>query len=153
MTEGKTETKKDEPQKIAVILVRGLVKVPQPVKDTLQLLRLKRKNCCVVVDNNPVNKGMLKKVKDYATWGEIDESTFKELVAKRGKEYKGRLTDNKKKYNYKVLEFDGKGYKPYFCLNPPRKGFGRKGIKMAFKVGGALAYRGDKINDLLKRMI
>ena len=68
--------------KLAIVLVRGVVGVAQPVKDTLSLLRLHKKNYCVVVDNNPVNIGMIKKVKDYVTWGEIDENTFKELVEK-----------------------------------------------------------------------
>lgn len=139
--------------KIAVILVRGMVAVTQSVKDTLSLLRLNRKNHCVVIDNNPVNLGMIKKVKDFITWGEIDEEMFKELVDKRGEEFQARLTDRKEKYSYKSLEINGRKYKPYFRLNPPKKGFGRKGIKVAFKVGGGLGYRADKINDLIKRML
>ena len=148
------EKVKTEPQaKLAVVLVRGMVNVTQSVKDTLKMLKLNRKNHCVIIANNPVNVGMLRKVKDYATWGELDENTFKELVEKRGEEYKSRLGDFKKKYSYKVLEVNGKKYKPYFRLNPPRKGFGRKGIKMAFNVGGALGYRKEKINDLVQRML
>ena len=139
--------------KLAIILVRGLVNVTQSVKDTLSLLRLNRKNHCVVIDNNPVNLGMIKKTKDFFTWGEIDEEMFKELVDKRGEEFQARLTDRKEKYSYKSLEINGRKYKPYFRLNPPKKGFGRKGIKVAFKVGGGLGYRADKINDLIKRML
>ena len=85
MTEEK-ETKTTEPKKIAVILVRGLIDVRKPVKDTLAMLRLTRKNNCIVLDNTPVNLGMLKKVKDYVTWGEISEETLKELIEKRGEE-------------------------------------------------------------------
>ncbi|MBT6774541.1 50S ribosomal protein L30 [Candidatus Woesearchaeota archaeon] len=139
--------------RLAVILVRGMVNVTQSVKDTLKMLRLNRKNHCVVLANTPLNLGMLKKVKDYITWGELDEETYNELVAKRGEEFQGRLTDFKQKYSYKYLEINGKKYKPCFRLNPPRKGFGRKGIKMAFNVSGALGNRGDKINDLIKRML
>jgi large subunit ribosomal protein L30 len=149
MAEG--ETKKSG--KLAIVLVRGVVGVAQSVKDTLSLLRLNKKNYCVVIENNPVHLGMIKKTKDYITWGEIDEDTFKELVEKRGEEFQARLTDRKEKYSYKSLEISGKKYKPYFRLNPPRKGFGRKGIKIAFKLGGALGYRAEKINDLLKRML
>jgi large subunit ribosomal protein L30 len=156
-----TEKKEEVPQKssgnnqgqIAVILVRGLVKVTQSVKDTLALMNLKRKNNCVVLVDNSINRGMMKKVKDYATFGIIDAATFKELVEKKGVEYKGRLQDAKGKYSYKTVLINGKHYKPYFRLNPPRKGFGRKGIKMAFKLGGGLGDRGDKINDLIKRML
>ena len=147
------EEKVQNSGKIAVVLVRGLVNVTQSVKETLSLLRLNRKNYCVVIDNNPVNLGMIKKAKDYITWGNIDDVTFKELVEKRGEDFKARLTDRKEKYSYKCLEISGKKYKPYFRLNPPRKGFGRKGIKVAFKVGGALGNREEKINDLIKRML
>ncbi len=151
--EGKEQKVEQRKASLVVVLVRGTVNVTQSVKDTLKMLNLARKNHCVVVDNNPVNLGMIKKVKDYVTWGELDENTFKELVEKRGEEYKSRLGDFKKKYSYKVLEVNGKKYKPYFRLNPPRKGFGRKGIKMAFNVGGALGYRKEKINDLVQRML
>ena len=139
--------------KLAIVLVRGLVNVTQSVKDTLAMLRLKRKNHCVVIENTPLNQGMVKKVKDYVTYGEINEETFKQLVEKRGEEFKARLEDSKRKYNYKSLDVNGKNYKPYFRLNPPKKGFGRKGVKLSFKVGGGLGDRGEKINDLLERMM
>ncbi|MBU0460174.1 MAG: uL30 family ribosomal protein [Nanoarchaeota archaeon] len=147
------EEQKTGTGKLAIILVRGLVNLPRPVKDTLMMLRLKRKNHCVIVDNNPINIGMLKKVKDYVTWGKISDEVFKEMVEKRGEEFKGREKDRKGKYNYRVLEIAGKKYKPYFRLNPPRKGFGRKGIKNPFKMGGGLGNREDKINDLITRML
>ena len=149
MAEGETA----KSGKLAIVLVRGVVGVAQSVKDTLSLLRLNKKNYCVVIENNPVHLGMIKKTKDYITWGEIDEETYKELVAKRGEEFQGRLTDFKKKYSYNYLEINGKKYKPYFRLSPPKKGFGRKGIKVAFKVSGALGDRKEKINDLIKRML
>ncbi|MCK5561102.1 MAG: 50S ribosomal protein L30, partial [Thermoplasmata archaeon] len=41
--------------------------------------------------------------------------------------------------------------KPIIRLHPPRKGY--EGIKRAYTVGGALGYRGKKINELLARMI
>ncbi|HLC81655.1 MAG TPA: uL30 family ribosomal protein [Candidatus Nanoarchaeia archaeon] len=147
------EKTKPQSQKLAVILVRGMVSMTKSMKDTLEMLRLSHKNYCVVVDNTPAMVGMLKKVKDFVTWGEISEAAFKELVDKRGEEYLGRTTDSKKKYDYKTLEIDGRKYKPYFRLNPPRKGFGRKGIKVSFRASGGLGYRADKINDLIKRMV
>ena len=130
--------------KLAVVLVRGMVKVVKPIKETLMMLNLNRKNHCVVIDDTPAYKGMLFKVKDYITWGEIDEATFAELVHKRG-----QLSDGRGK----SVEINGKKYKRHFALNPPLKGFGRKGIKTSFKVGGGLGYRGEKINDLVKRML
>ena len=136
MTEekSKSEVKKDS-KKIAVILIRGLTKVEGSIKDTLFLLRLRKKHVCVVIDNNESNKGMIQKIKDYVTFGGIEEVTYKELVSKRAKKDK-----------------EGK-MKPWFELAPPRGGFERKGIKKPFTVGGALGDRGDKINDLIKKMI
>jgi large subunit ribosomal protein L30 len=138
---------------VAVILVRGTVKTPQKVKDTLSMLKLNRKNHCVVLNVTPSLQGMLQKVKDYITWGEISDETFKELLDKRGAEFKARGSDSKNKYSYKQFESGKKKYKPYFRLNPPRKGFGRKGIKVSFQAGGGLGYRGDKMNNLIMRML
>lgn len=152
MTNAVVATSESAP-KLAIVLVRGLARITTPIYDTLLLLRLTKKNHCIVVDDSPAYRGMLQKVKDFVTWGEISEKQFKELVAKRGVEYTGREMDRKKLYSYKTLNMDNKKYLPYFCLNPPRKGFGRKGIKVAFKAGGGLGYRGDKINDLIARMV
>lgn len=145
---------KKEERKIAVVRVRGLTGVKHPIEETLNKLRLYRKNYCVVVQNNGNYIGMIKKAKDYVTWGEIDEGTYKSMIDKRKSEYKDRFSDNKGKINYgKFLEMDGKKIKKFFRLNSPRKGYGKKGIKASFKNGGALDYRGDKINDLITRMI
>ncbi len=59
--------------KIAVIRVRGQVHLNQGMKDTFSMLRLYRKNYCVVVENNPQTMGMVKKVKDYVIWGELND--------------------------------------------------------------------------------
>ena len=111
--------------KLAVIRVRGSIHLRKDIKDTLSLLRLYHQNFCVVSENTPSFTGMVKKVKDYVTFGEIDDATYKELVAKRAEEYKGRLKDAKGKIEYKkFLVVDGKKIKPFFRLNPPAKGFG-----------------------------
>ncbi|MBW2963290.1 uL30 family ribosomal protein [Candidatus Woesearchaeota archaeon] len=114
-------------EKIAVILIRSEIGHQQEVKDTLKMLNFRRKNNCVVLDKKPENLGMIKKIKDVVTWGEISEEVLKEIEKRK----KGKV----------------------YCLHPPRKGYGRKGIKIPFKVGGGLGYRGDKINDLIKRML
>ncbi len=131
----KQAQKKETGDKIAVVLIRGLVNVTKDKKSTLKMLNIHKKHNCVVVKNNDVYKGMIFKVKDYVAYGEIDDETHALLVQKR-KDKKGK-EDNKKT----------------FRLNPPRGGFGRKGIKRPFGEGGALGYRGNKINELLKRML
>ena len=50
-------------------------------------------------------------------------------------------------------DFKKIGVKPVFRLTPPKKGFGRQGIKKPYSIGGALGYRASDINDLLNRMI
>ena len=122
---------------LVVIRVRGPVRVNRDVNDTLDMLGLYRKNFCAFVDKK--NMGMIKKVKDYITYGEIDKETESMLVKKRGE---------------KTINKEGKTVlKKFFRLNSPKKGFGRKGIKAAFSKSGALGYRGDKINDIIKRML
>lgn len=151
--EAKAE-KKGKETKLAVVRVRGQQGIRKDIKDTLNMLRLYDKNSCIVIDNTPSKFGMIKKVKDYTTYGEIDDDTYKLLIEKRNAPYTGRETDSKGKIKYnKFMIIDGKKINKYFRLNSPKKGYGRKGIKWNFKQGGALGYRGDKINDLIKRMV
>ncbi len=141
-------------RQLAAIRIRGLTMVNTKIQDTMKMLRLYKNNFCAVLPNTPIYTGMLKKAKDYITWGEIDDETFKMLVEKRGEQFRGMESDSKDKIKYNdFVLIDNKKIKRYFRLSPPRKGFGRKGIKHSFKVGGALGYRGDKINDLIKRMV
>ena len=140
--------------KLAVIMVRGIIRATEETKNTLRSLHLERQNYCTVVEDNAHYKGMLVRAKDYITWGEIDDATYKALVEKRGEEYKGRLADSKKKIEYSKSFTEGsKTLKKYFRLSPPRKGYGKRGIKATFKDGGAFGYRGAKINDLVQRML
>ncbi|HLG24256.1 MAG TPA: 50S ribosomal protein L30 [Candidatus Nanoarchaeia archaeon] len=139
---------------LAAIRVRGMISVRTKISDPVEMLRLYKNNFCCVVPNTPLYVGMLKQTKDYITWGEIDDETFKLLVEKRGEEFKGRETDSKKLIEYKTfIVINGKKIKPYFRLNAPRKGYGRKGVKTPFTTGGALGYRGAAINELIKRML
>ncbi len=139
---------------LIAVRVRGDVHLVSTMRDTLDMLRLYHRNYCVVVPNNPIYLGMLKKVKDHITWGEISDDTYKMLIEKRGEEFKGLETDSKKKIQYNdFVVVNNKKFKKFFRLNSPKKGYGRKGIKKSFDNGGALGYRGEKINDLIMRMV
>lgn len=141
-------------KQLAAVRVRGLTGIKADVKFTLNMLRLYKNNYCSLFPNTPIYVGMLKKAKDYITWGEVNEETFKMLVDKRGEEFDGRETNSKRKIKYNgFIVINNRKIKKYFRLNPPVKGFGRKGIKNSFQRGGALGYRGEKINDLIKRMV
>jgi large subunit ribosomal protein L30 len=140
---------------IAVVRIRGNVNIRKEIRDTLGMLKLNGSNYCVVVPYSESLIGMVRKVKDYVTYGEIDDETFRELVEKRGEEYKGREKDARGKIGYssRFMVFNNKKYKKYFRLNSPKSGFERKGIKTSFRKGGALGNRGIKINGLIKRML
>ena len=151
----------------AIIRVRGIVNVNPDIKRTLELLRLSKVNHCTLIEENKVYKGMLQKVKDYATWGEIDKDTLPKLIGSRGmlvgdkqitEEYIKSATsyDTFEKLSQAILDNKFKykeipDVKLLFRLSPPKKGY--EGIKRSFRNGGALGYRGKEINKLIWRMI
>jgi len=154
MNQGNNKEKSENIRKIAVVRIRGGINIRRDIKKTLGMLRLYRQNYCIVVPKTQSYLGMVNKVKDYVTWGEVDDQTFKLLIEKKGEMYKGRETDTKGIIKYKkFMAVNGKKVKTFFKLHPPKKGFERRGIKKPFSTGGALGYRKEKINDLLKRMI
>ncbi len=151
----------------AVVRVRGTVNVNPDVKRTLQLLRLSRTNHCVLVEENPVSKGMLQIVKDYVTWGEIDKETLVALIKKRGMLMgDAPVTDDSLKTSTpfstveklaeallakKFVYRDIPEVKPLFRLNPPKQGY--RTVKRSFQNKGSLGYRKDAINKLIQRML
>lgn len=153
---------------LVVIRVRGKAGVSKKVNDTLDMMRLYNQHGCVVIPKRATYLGMLKRAKDYITWGEISKETFLQLLQKRGRvagnkplteEYiqthlkKDMHTFVEDMYEEKHLLRDIPGVKPFFRLTPPLKGFERGGIKTPYSMGGVLGYRKDKINDLLVRMM
>jgi large subunit ribosomal protein L30 len=149
----------------AVVRLRGTPGLSRKVRDTLQMLRLKAVNNCVLVPETPDYKGMLEVVKHTITWGEIDKETLVELLKKRL-----RLKGSKKFTEEDLKRITGYGFEelaeallagkvkikdfpqlqPVFRLTPPSKGL--KSVK-EFYPKGDLGYRGKAINELLKRMI
>ena len=139
----------------AVIRIRGSVNVRKDVDDTLNMLRLKRRMHCVVLKDSDNLKGMLQKAKDWITWGDINDNVLKLLIDKRGRKIGDKkLTKEESENTVKSLKETGKvleDIKPVFRLTPPSKGF-KHSIKQQYPKG-ELGYRGEKINELLKRMI
>ncbi|MEM4662594.1 MAG: 50S ribosomal protein L30 [Candidatus Diapherotrites archaeon] len=152
---------------IVAVRVRGEVNVRKSLKRTLELLNLKAPNNIVLLRESKSIERMLKKVESYITWGEINEETLAKLLEKRGILLSGKKIDKETLQKFKVnsfLELSNKiisgeieikklGLKMPIRARPPKKGYGRKGIKKSFSVGGALGYRGNKINDLISRMV
>ena len=111
--------------------------------------------------------GMLKRVQSYVTWGEISKETLVEMLSKRG-----RLAGEKQLTEEYISKIGCKSMDEFasaiaecrldysklpdiqavFKLHPPKKGF--KGTaKKNYRAGGEAGYRGEAINDLIKRMI
>lgn len=117
-------------QMIAVIRIRGQIGIKQDVKETLFRLRLRRKYVCVVIEPTKENLGMIKKIRNFASYGEISEETYEKLVEKRGKKDK-----------------DGK-LKPFFRLHPPRGG---AETKLHYPKG--ILGENKEIDKLVERML
>jgi len=152
---------------VAVIRVRGSAKIRHDAVATLEMLRLHRVNHCVLLPTNETTKGMLQVVKDYVTWGEVGPDTVARLLLQRGELPGGaRLTDEYVKGNSgftSIISFakaldkgearlgDLKGLKPVIRLPPPRQGY--RAVKKPYVDGGALGYRGAKIEQLIDKML
>lgn len=148
-----------------VIRVRGTTGVKRDISDTLKMLRLNRINHGVLVEDNPSFVGMLQKSKDFITWGEITSETLSEIISKRGEFVGGeRITDDLlvEKTDYSsiadlsnaLINGDIKAsdidMKPVFRLHPPRKGY--ESIRRSIGERGSLGYRGESIENLVKKM-
>ena len=71
---------------IAIIRIKGKVKVREKLRETLERLRLRKKYVCVIIDEKDKTLfGMLKKVEGLVAYGEIDKGTLTRLIEKRGK--------------------------------------------------------------------
>jgi len=150
-----------------VVRVRGTVSAQRESRETLDMLRLTRTNHAVLVDNRPSYMGMLYRVQNYVTWGEVSKETVALMLQKRGRLAGGKkLTDEAvEKLGYKSIDVLAEAIasckeeyqklpnvQPVFRLHPPSKGFKGK-TKKSYSAGGEAGYRGEKINELVKRMI
>ncbi len=115
-------------EKIAVILVRGTNKLNYNIRSALRHVNLFHVNNCVILNSTPSSFGTIKKIKDFITYGKVNEETIK-------------LLSKQRKLKEKT-----------YTLHPPRKGWERKGIKTSFTMGGALGLR-DNMDDLIKKML
>jgi large subunit ribosomal protein L30 len=127
----------------AVIRIKGSVGLRKDVKSTFSMLRLNRKMHCVVLKETDNVKGMLQKVRNWSTYGEIDDKVLKHLIEKRGRKLGDkRLKKEEVEEIFKKVKETGKvpkEIKPVFRLTPPSKGF-KKSIKQHYPKG-ELGYR------------
>ena len=152
---------------MVAVRIRGMSDISTEIKDTMSMLRLTRNCHATLLDDRPAYNGMLRKSKDYVTWGEISQENIALLLKKRGKLVGDKkLTDDyAKELDYSSLDALAEAIfkvevefsslpeiKPVFRLRPPTKGYKGK-VKRSFAAGGEAGYRGDEINALLKRMV
>ena len=109
---------------IAAIRLRGHAKMRHEVEDTMQMLGLRRVHTLRFLPHSQVIQGMLKKSEAFITWGEASDDVLESLRTK--------------------------GTETTFHLKPPAQGF--TSLKRPYPKGD-LGYRGDKINELIKRML
>jgi len=138
---------KIENKLLAVIRVRGRPGVRHDIRETLNRLNLKRPNNLSLVYGTKPNIGMITKCNDFITYGEISEEVLHKLAERKElKAKKEELNEafNGKKKPQEVIRMPIK-------MHPPRRGY--EGIKASYGNKGSLGYRGEKINELLKRMM
>ena len=151
---------------VAIIRIRGSTGIKPSAEKTAELLNLNRINHMVIFPETESINGMLNRVKDYVTWGEIDRETL-ELVLKERVLLVGhkKLTEDYLKeegfssigelaqglLDGKVKFKDLKDVNPVIRLNPPKGGY--EAIQKPFHQKGSAGYRGSKINNIIRRMI
>ncbi|MBR9680336.1 MAG: hypothetical protein GOU98_00755 [Candidatus Altiarchaeota archaeon] len=114
---------------IGIIRMRGVVNTEPKIRTAFRILGLNRNLTLALTEPSADIKGVINTVKDYVTWGEVSKDVIKKLE-----------------------ELGSKGDKiKRFRLHPPRGGF-KKTIKRP-KPDGELGYRGEKINELILKML
>ncbi|HLD57641.1 MAG TPA: uL30 family ribosomal protein [archaeon] len=139
----------------AAIRLKGNVKINKEIRDTMDMLNLKRVNNCNLLRKTKEIDGMLKKSMSCITWGEVTKETLEKLLLKRAKENGEKKIDEKKSKDAAAKLLDGSklkevGLKVPIRLHPASKGL--ISIKQPFPRGDT-GYRGEKINELILRMI
>ncbi len=137
----------------AVIRISGLVEIDRTVEETLSRMRLRRKYTLVLLPATSTTNQLLKHVRNFVAYGDIDEVTLAALLQKRGqpidKKKKIDLSEAAAQLGKKTLE--DLGIKPFFRLHPPRGGID---ARLHFGVRkGVLGDNKEKINELIRRML
>lgn len=151
---------------LAVIRVRGRSDISRDIKETLKMLHLTRNCHSTLIDDRPSYLGMLRKARNSLTWGEISKEGIELLLEKRGRRIGNKkLTEKYAQemgyeslsdlaeaiYELRVEYGSLPDIKPVFRFHPPKKGFRGK-VKRSYAAGGVTGYRGEAINELIKRM-
>ena len=139
---------------IAVIRISGMVDVPYNIEETLKRIRLRRKYSAVIIKPNPQNLKILKKIRNFIAYGDIDKKTLSLLVESRGVPKDKKKKINPKEILEQIEKKDPKSWdiKPFFRLHPPRGGIDSK-KHFGVTKRAVLGDNKNHINDLVRRML
>ncbi len=65
--------------KLAIVHIRGSIGAVKAAKNALDTLNLDKQHQCVITEDTPSVRGMLKQIKDYVTWGTISDDLAEEI--------------------------------------------------------------------------
>jgi len=165
-----TNIKTPETAKLLFVYrIRGTVSVRDTIRETMRVLNLQYSHRATLLPNTKQTRGFLKKIKDFITYGALSKEAVKLLLEKRARILGDKLLTEEylsKNTKYKTFDkladalFKGEllykdipNIKNYFKLPPAKGGFGRKGVKKTYPIGGALGDRGVKIDEFIKRVV
>jgi len=149
-----------------VVRIKGQADVPYWANTTLNLLNLEKKYRAIITPASDSIDGMLKKIQHFVSWLEIDMSTTKELLDKKGRRsgYKKITAEDISKAGFKTINdlatslSEGKismtkikPLKPWFALSPPRQGF-KRSTKRLYGQKGILGHN-KELTTLVRRMM
>lgn len=138
---------------IVAIRIAGQINIPNSMQEGLFRLRLRRKYTATLLHPTPENMKLLKSLRNYLAYGDIDKETLHELIKRRSQPLK---KGQKLSPESIISELEKKGIsnlsiKPFFRLHPPRGGID---AKKHFGVGkGVLGDNKENINNLIRRML
>ena len=149
-----------------VVRIHGQPDVPYWATTTMSLLKLEKKYRATIIPEKENTLGMLRKIQHYISWQEIDLETTKQLLDKKARKsgYK-KVTDEdivaigfQSKDELASALTEGKAtlsklkpLKPWFALDPPRKGF-KRSTKRLYGQKGVLGYN-KELSVIVKRMM
>ena len=149
-----------------VLRIRGQADIPYWATTTLKLLKLDKKFRATILPAKDNTLGMLKKIQHYISWQEIDVSTTKELLDKKGRKagYKKITSEDLSEIGFKTMDELAsslteskstlsklKPLKPWFAMAPPKHGF-KRSTKKLYGQKGILGHNKELIT-IVRRMM
>ncbi len=139
---------------IIAVRISGMVNMKRSTEESLYRLRLRRKYSAVLIKPTVENQKLLKRLRNFIAYGDINKETLKKLIEERGapKNKKTKLSPDKIIEDLEKKKPQDLEIKPFFRLHPPRGGIDSK-KHFGTSKKAVLGDNKDKINDLIRRML